>query len=180
MKILITGVAGTGKSTLSNLLNTEGIISIDVSAVPNLCYWREKTTHNKIEFGKERNEKWFELNERICDPAYLSTIINNYSNIVLCGSFSNIFELLYLFDKVILLQCNYDELIVRLRRRNSDFGKTIIEQNIIKKWQKVFDPQMLSFGAIHLNTNAPIKIVLENIIHQINDLYNNNIFSYAK
>jgi len=170
MKILITGVAGTGKSTISNLLITKGIISVDVSAVPNLCYWREKTTNNKVEFAKKRNEKWFESNERICDPQHLSTILINHDNIVLCGSFSNIFERLLLFDKVILLQCNFDELIVRLRKRNSNYGKTKIEQNIVKKWQKVFDPQMISHRAIPVNTDAPINIVLKNIIHQINNI----------
>lgn len=168
MKILITGVAGTGKSTISNYLNNKGIISVDTSKISNLCYWRDKTTHNKVEFAKKPNDKWFELNERICDPEYLITITNKYN--IFCGTFSNIFDLFYLFEKVILLQCDYDELLVRLKKRHSDYGKTKTEQIIVKKWQKVFDPKMISLGAIPVNTNAPLNIVMENIIYQINTI----------
>ena len=171
MKILITGVAGTGKSTLSNLFNSEGFSSIDVSSVPELCYWREKATHNKIEFGEIRDEKWFELNERICDPHYLETILNNYSNIFVCGVFSNIFELLYLFDKIILLQCNLEVLLKRLRCRDHKFGKTQIEQDLIRRFQSKFELRMLSYGAIPINSNVPIEIVLEKVIEQINKYY---------
>lgn len=170
MKILITGVAGTGKTTFSNLLNTQGFLSMDVSAIPNLCYWRERKTNNKVDLAKNRNFKWFESNERICDPHKLLTIINNYDNIILCGSFFNIVDLLYLFEKVILLQSNPDELIERLKTRQSQFGKTKIEQYLVKTWQKEFDPQMISFGAITVNTNAPINIVLEKIINHIKNI----------
>jgi broad-specificity NMP kinase len=42
MKILITGIAGTGKSTIVPALQERGITAIDLHDVPGLCFWQNK------------------------------------------------------------------------------------------------------------------------------------------
>lgn len=170
MKLLITGVAGTGKSTIANLLNSYGIISMDLSGVPELCYWRNKLTNQALDFHLNSNNKWFSDNERVCDIAKLADLLSKYKFIIICGSFANLNDALYLFDNVILLQCNIEELIARLKNRNSQFGKTEVEQNLVKEWQNEFDPKMISLGAIPISTNGPLNSVLENILYQISKL----------
>ena len=67
MKILITGVPGTGKSTISKTLNERGITSIDFSDVPDLCCWCNKITKEKIKYSPVKDIKWLDKHERICD-----------------------------------------------------------------------------------------------------------------
>ena len=48
MKILITGICGTGKSTISKALNDRGILSIDFSDIRGMCYWKDLKTNEKL------------------------------------------------------------------------------------------------------------------------------------
>jgi len=59
-KIYITGISGTGKSTIAEELNKKGIYSIDIDSEKfNLCHWKNKETKEAVYFeygmGKDIN-----------------------------------------------------------------------------------------------------------------------------
>ena len=173
MKTLITGIAGTGKSTIVQELNKHGVEAIDLHDIPNLFFWEDIRTKQVVEYSKNHPLDWFENVERLCNIDMLKNILNQYENIVMAGTTGgpNQKEFLSLFDKIILLQTNPETLIYRMETRNnkSGFGKTKAEQEDNIKWQKEFDPQLLSYGAIPVNTEGLIDDVIEKIIKIIRE-----------
>ena len=168
MKILITGVAGTGKSAISKALNEKGITSIDFSDVPNLCFWRDKTTKKKIEYSPVNDIKWLDSHERICDLKKLKEILVQHKDLVVTGiANGNQTEYFNLFDKILFLQCSPETLIHRMQTRKTLWGKTKAERDYTIKWQKDFDLQCLSNGLIPINTEGTLENVMDKVIAQI-------------
>lgn len=169
MKILITGVAGTGKSTISKELQKRGINSIDFSDIPDLCSWRDKITKQEVKYSLPVEDgKWFDSNERICNLNKLKDILDKYEDIIITGIASgNQTEYLKFFDKVLLLQCSPETFINRMKSRIPIFGKTDAERNFVVDWQKELDPILLSYGAVPINTEGTIDSVMGKIIIEI-------------
>lgn len=167
MKVLITGIAGTGKSTIVKSLNDRGVTSIDLHDVPGLCFWQDKQTKKKVEYTPIHSPDWFDTVSRLCDIDQLKTLLDQQKDIVMAGTAGdNQMEYFPLFDKIILLQCAPDVLIKRMQTRTnkSGYGKTKAEQDDNIEWQKTFDPQVLSYGAIPVNTDGNLDEVVGKII----------------
>lgn len=167
MRVLITGVAGTGKSTIVKALNERGIASIDLHDVPGLFFWQDKETKQKVEYSPVQSREWFDRVDRFCDIGRLKEILDQNNDTVMAGTASgNQAEYFLLFDKVILLQCNPQTLIHRMETRTnkSGYGKTRAEQEDNIEWQKEFEPTLLSQGAISVNTEGNIDDVVDRII----------------
>ncbi|MFH0806135.1 MAG: AAA family ATPase [Candidatus Brennerbacteria bacterium] len=172
MKVLITGVAGTGKSAIVKALNERGIFSIDLHDVPDLCFWQDKKTKEKVEYAPVHSREWFDTVDRLCDLDQLKGILGQHDNIIVAGTASgNQTEYFPLFDKVILLQCDPKTLIYRLQTRTnkSGFGKTKAEQDDNTEWQKEFDPLVLSHGAIPVKTEGDLNKTVDKILKVIGD-----------
>jgi broad-specificity NMP kinase len=167
MKTLITGVAGTGKSTIAKALREGGIFAIDFSEVSGMCYWQDEKTGEKVDYSPIHSQEWFKDKKRICDIGILKGMLDQKEDVVMCGLASgNLAEQLPLFDKVILLQCSPYDLVHRLETRDnpSGYGKTKAEQDDNIEWQKEFDPQLLSYGAIPVSTEGELDSVVDKII----------------
>ncbi len=168
MKILLTGIAGTGKSTIVKALSERGIAAIDLHDVPDLFFWQNKVTKEKIEYTPGRPKEWFESVDRLCDIGKLKEILGQYTDIVAAGttSGSNQKEFLSVFDKIILLQADPATLIQRMQTRTnkSGYGKSKGEQEDNIEWQKEYDPLLLSLGAIPVDTKGNLDDVVNKII----------------
>ena len=172
MKTLITGVAGTGKSTIVKALNKRGVSAIDLHDVPGLFFWQDKQTKQKVAYIPGQSKDWFETVDRLCDIDQLKEMLNDCNDIVMAGTAGTYQqELLSLFDTTILLQCNPETILYRMQTRTnkSGYGKTKAEQEDNIEWQKEFDPQLLSDGAIPVDTNGKIDDVVQRIIEIINE-----------
>ncbi len=167
MKTLITGVAGTGKSTIAKALNERGIFAVDFSDVKGMCFWQDANTGERVEYSPVHSREWFNDKKRICDIEILKEILSQKEDVVMAGVASgNADEYLPLFDTVILLQCNPQDNVKRLETRDnpSGYGKTKTEQDDNIEWQKKFDPQLLSYGAIPVSTDGELDSVVDEII----------------
>lgn len=172
MKTLITGVAGTGKSTIAKALREKGMVTVDFSDVLGMCFWEDEKTGEKVEYSPVHSREWFKTNKRVCDIEVLKGIINQQEDVVVTGVASgNIGAYIPLFDKVILLQCTPEDIVHRLATRDNPSGyrKTKTEQNDNVEWQKEFDPQLLSYGAIPVSTKGELKDVIDKIIALIQE-----------
>ena len=171
MKTLITGIAGTGKSTVVKELDNRGITAVDLHNVPGLFFWQDKETKQKVEYSPDHPKYWFSGVDRLCDIDKLKEILNQYNDIVVAGttSGSNQKEFLALFDKIILLQSNPQTLNHRLETRinKTGYGKSKEEQEDNIRWQKEFDPNILSHGAIPVSTEGGIEEIVDEIIEII-------------
>lgn len=168
MKVLLTGVAGTGKSTIIKALNDKRIVSLDLHDIPGLFFWQNKQTKEKAQYAPVESKDWFDTVDRLCDVPRLKEILSQYNNVIAAGttSGSNQEEFLSLFDKIILLQADPETLVRRMQTRTnkSGYGKTKVEQDDNIEWQKEFDPKILSYGAIPISTEGDIADVLDKIV----------------
>lgn len=167
MKILLTGIAGTGKSTIVKALNERGVAAMDLHDVPDLFFWQDKTTKEKVEYTPGRPKEWFANVDRLCDMNKLKEILDQYADVVVAGttSGSDQKEFLSNFDKIILLQADPETLIHRMQIRNnkSGYGKSKGEQEDNIEWQKEYDPLLLSLGAIPVDTKGNLDDVVNKI-----------------
>ena len=167
MKVLITGIAGTGKSTIIKALNEKGIEAIDLHDVPDLFFWQDNKTKEKIPYTPIHSREWFDTVDRLCDIEKLETMLNQYDDIVMAGTSagSNQEDFLSHFDKIILLQASPTTLLHRLTTRvnKSGYGKTKAEQDDNIEWQKEYDPLLISRGAIPVSTEGQFDDVVNKI-----------------
>ena len=83
MKVLITGVCGTGKSTISKALKDRGIISVDFSDIQGMCYWKNLKTKEKVPYSPIESLDWFDNKNYFCDLNKLKKILAQHENIVI-------------------------------------------------------------------------------------------------
>lgn len=170
MKVLLTGIAGTGKSTITKALKERGITAIDLHDVPNLCYWEDKVSKKRVGYSPVNDREWFNMVHRFCDIGMLKAMLDQYGDVVMAGTAGdNQSEYLPLFDRIILLQSDPETLIHRMKTRvnKSGYGKTAAEQEDNIEWQKKFDPEVLSYGAIPVDTSGDLDEVVDKIVSLI-------------
>ncbi len=115
------------------------------------------------------NDEWYKNHKYICDKEKLINLMNNYQNtVVVVGMPSNRYELLDLFDKVLLLQSKEETFLQRLTERtNNDFGKHISDRENILTWYKNFEEKILKNGAISINADCPLEDIVNEIYSKL-------------
>lgn len=169
-KIYITGISGTGKSTIAEELNKKGIYSIDIdSSKYGLCSWKNKETKEAVYFEHGMSKDWMEAHGWYCDIEKLMKLLDTPNDItVAVGITMNQNEYLSMFDKVFLLQCSEKTFLDRLDARTSNnFGKHPIEKEHVLSFYRDFEKDLIDRGAIPINAEEPLDVVINNIISQI-------------
>ncbi len=173
MKMLLTGIAGTGKSTIVKALQERGIPAQDLHDVPGLFFWCDKKTKEKVKYVPTDSREWFETVDRLCDMDQLKELLGQHEDIIVAGTASGSQgDYIPLFDKVILLQARPETLIHRMQTRTnkSGYGKTKAEQDDNIEWQKEFDPTVISYGALCVSTEGNINDVVDTIVKEYQDV----------
>ena len=167
-KFFITGISGSGKSSVLQELAKKGFSTIDIDDINGLCEWVNNDTLKVEKWEHGMTKEWYQNHKYICDKTKLVDLMNKNSNdVIVAGLPSNRYELLDLFDKVFLLQCKEETFIKRLTdRTNNDFGKHDLEKENILSWYKNFETKMLDRGAVPINADLPLVDVVSNIVSQ--------------
>lgn len=171
MKILITGVGGSGKTTLIEELLKKGNIAIDLDDT-DLCFWINKNTGEKIEYTEGAGFQWLENHSWRLDIEQLQKFIENFpptENIYLGGKIakSQLKEVCKLFDKVFLLRPSDSVLIHRQNTRTNKenkFAQDKKEQEHILEKRRDFEDECLKKGAILIDADKPVQEILKEVI----------------
>ncbi|MCX6823510.1 MAG: AAA family ATPase [candidate division SR1 bacterium] len=169
--ICITGVAGSGKSAVSDELKRLGYSSHGIEEGYGLFAMVHKETGKISDTFDNDNQEWVKQHRWICDKNKLQKLIDDNPQKIAfyCGIASNIDELLPLFDKVFLLKANEKILSERLTTRTSnDFGRTPEVQKWVFSWKEERENDMCKKGAIIIDANNNLEKVVAEILKQSN------------
>lgn len=165
MKIYITGISGTGKTSIAKELEAKGFFAISVDEIPGLCHWRHKENKEPAGFDSELTKEFIEAHEWVCDAERLKELMGDKENVFVLGITSNQNEYLNFFDKILLLQCSPEVFIQRINsRENNDFGKDEGAQETILGWYKDFEKKMLEIGAVPVSVDRHLDEVVAEVI----------------
>lgn len=160
MKVLVTGAPGTGKSFLVRYAHERGYDNFfDTDEVKNLCEWRDYETGTIIGPVESVNptggESWYQQNGWYWKKPKIDELLASSGNIVICGSADNVMEFYPIFDKIILLYKNREDIVSNLMQpgREQANGKDPEHHERIWKWQEKLLQTTAPFNPMIINEN---------------------------
>ena len=176
MKILITGIAGTGKSTVISELNRLGHIAVDLDTA-DVCSWIDKETGAETTYEEGAGASWIEGHRWQVVVPKLIALLNSFpddENIYIGGKVSRhqIEDLNKIFDKVFLLSPSDQVVEDRLSTRKSNaknFAKTREERDFIIRYRDKFEQVCVGTGAIVLENNGDLSNLVSSLLQFIED-----------
>lgn len=168
MKYLITGVAGSGKSTIAKELKKRGYAAYDTEV--GFSYHVDKQTGEKVAYPANPSLEWYDQHERVFDEKILENLFKKHAHepLFICSITANQKKYYPQFDKIFLLTANDETLIKRIEQRTDNhFGKHPLElQRIISRHQ-AFDDELRAAGAVVINSNQPTEKVADGILSYV-------------
>ena len=134
VRILVTGVSGTGKSTVLSELASRG--------------WRTVDTDY---------DGWTDGNGGLWDETRMAVLLSREANIVVSGTSENQGRFYDRFEQVVLLSAPVDVLIDRVRRRtNNPYGQSVEQQKQIRSHVIEIEPLLRRGATIELDARLPV------------------------
>lgn len=159
---LITGEAGTGKSSVAAELRKRGYLAYD--ADETLAYHAERAT------GKPILEKLEHYTQTawIWDAARLRALLASHKDVFLTGASDNQHEFYPLFTKIFILTLDATTLTQRLQnRRAGDYGMHPEELQEILRTFAGFTRRTIEDGALPIDATKPLETVVDEILASI-------------
>jgi dephospho-CoA kinase len=149
-KVLITGMSGTGKSTVLEVLGARG--------------------HRVVETDTDRWSHWVTLPDGTPDWIWREQAIadllagHHGGNLFVAGCKSNQGKFYPQFDHVVLLSAPAEVLLARIAARSSNpYGKRPEERAAILEHLAVVEPRLRATATVEIDASAPIGEVVEQI-----------------
>lgn len=168
-KIFITGISGSGKSTVSRALNNLGYKAYDIEDdIYDLFTMIRKDTgksfvdYDNSDLSKVGNARW------ICDIAKLKKLLDKQTeNLAFyCGTADNNIEVMSLFDNSILLKVSPEILDKRLltREGTNDYANTKEGRKKVLDSKDEFDNRMIKAGMLIVDGDSSPEQIAKDII----------------
>jgi shikimate kinase len=163
-RILLTGLSGTGKSTLIAALATRGYKAVDADCAA-FSRWAEPTSNADV-FGPpvEAGRDWVWREDHIQD--LLST--EDTDVLFVGGCAENMGQFLTQFDHIVLLRAPADVLVERLRTRTTNaYGKQPDEVTRVLGQMDTVEPLLQRAAGYEIDTSAPLDEVVTTVLHLV-------------
>lgn len=146
-RYLITGVAGSGKSTLEKVFREKSYSTVDIDE--GFANWRHADTDELLEYTPDE-PGWHEVAEWAVDIEKLQAFFANHPDdpVLVFGSFARMRQVVPLFDRIFLLDYpNAEVARRRIAEREGGYGKHPDELVRILSYVEFYRQKMKAFGA---------------------------------
>lgn len=156
-RILVTGISGVGKSTVTDELAARGYKAVDADS-DEYSEWVAVTGEDDAPGTPvEANRDWVWREDRI--QGLLST--EDAEVLFLSGCAANMRQFLPQFDHVVLLSTPAEVMIERLRTRTSNnYGKRPDEEARVLSQLETVEPLLRHAADHEIDTSAPLEEVV--------------------
>jgi dephospho-CoA kinase len=168
-RILITGFAGSGKSSVCEALEQRGYLAVDLEEVEGLFSMIDTRTGTVFEDYDNSDLEKVKLSSWFCDPGVLRAFMNQQVDDLQFygGSSANLSELTPYFDMVVLLVIKEETSRERLSiRKPEEFGSTAQVQSWAFTHKQRYENELIQNGAIAIDAEQP----LDDLVGMILDL----------
>jgi adenylate kinase family enzyme len=170
--IYITGIAGSGKSTVRQELLRRGY-KVYGGAEDGIAAFFNNDSGKRVERlvpAKERTPEWLSIHSWRIPLAVITKLrlLAKDEPVYVCAYTSNDkSELWGLFDKIFALTTDKETIKYRITNRtNNDVGKTSNELKDILNQQKTAEEEYQKLGAIIIDAKQPITRVVDEILEK--------------
>jgi broad-specificity NMP kinase len=167
---LITGVAGTGKTSAAKELRRRGYDAYDTEE--GFSYYIDKTTGERCAYPANPTEEWYQTHERVFDEKILNNLLKKHAadTLFISSITANQKKFYPVFDKIFLLTTDDDLISHRLKtRRGNDFGKNPLDLKRVITRHAAFDEELVDTGAVVIDASRPIDLMVDDILSHIDD-----------
>lgn len=167
--MLITGVAGAGKTTIASQLNKLGYDARNMDSINDLSSWVNLSTgESEPNFKRDSADAWIDKYDWLWNEKILRELLRESSDAFFCGSSGNQDKFYPLFGRVILLEMD-DELIkerVLENERDHTYGRMPGELEAILGYYEDFQNSAKAFGAKVIDARKPIDEIINIILSE--------------
>jgi broad-specificity NMP kinase len=167
VKYLVTGQAGSGKSSVAAELCRRGFVAYDTDAMPGVSGFDYAATGSPAppgtgEISHPIDFTRFAWNWRV---DRLHELLASAEDVFICAITSNAVSLRHLFDVVYVLTLDGETLLERLRARTDhDFGKDPDEAAAVLRHNGVIGDEWRERGGVLLDATRPIRDIVDDIL----------------
>lgn len=159
---LITGVAGTGKSTLEIEFRNEGYITIDTDE--GYAHWLNNETRQEVSAPENQPHEWYDkhdwyTNGKKLERAIIDHKASSNDPLFVFGNTADLYTFHNLFDKIFALEYQ-DENFIKERimsRTTNNYGKDPTEFALLLSYYKPMQEKFRSVGAIAIDCSLPLE-----------------------
>jgi hypothetical protein len=168
MKYLVTGQAGSGKSSVAAELRRRGFAAYDTDAMEGVTGFDYADTGLPV--GPGEIEHPFDLRRISWNWRLdrLLELLESADDVFICAITSNTVELAHLFDRVFVLVPDRETLAERLRTRTTNtFGKHPAEAEPVLNHNDVIADEWRARGGIPIDASRPLAAVVDDLVSRL-------------
>ena len=168
MLVWVTGLSGTGKSSVAERLRELGHRSVDADD-DGMSGWRSHATGEVVRSPPvgDRPSDWLERFGWSIDMRRVEALRRSADGrpVFLFGAVENESEVLSLADVVVCLFADAGTLRQRLAmRQTNDFGKAPGDVDAVMSWLGVFEQRHEAIGAVMVDATQPVPLVADAVL----------------
>ncbi len=168
-KILVTGVSGTGKTTVCRELKKKGVDTIGIDETEGLSYWVNKETRERLVKKADFSEEFLATHEWVCDMELLTKLTEEVDGpVVICGNVENILEIVDFCDTSLLLVCSPETFFARIdSREDNEYGQSEDAKNFMLSYYEKDNQKCLQAGAVTIDAEHSIEEVVADVMSYV-------------